>query len=928
MRRWSSTTVADRLDFSCGGRFGENPALVQLQQEGVARICNILGRNEGVAYLADEVGLGKTMQALGVISCLFADHPHARVLVIAPREVVQNGWKNEHERFRTYVAKKPMPGVSSFENLRNWLREFPSNPSISLLRHPSFSRPLYQSDIPWPNAVANLGLPNIRFRPHVNANPQQASWNYNLAFAEDVNTWLKFEHARFDLVVVDEAQCLRNLDGQQTNSVLLELLKDRVDRWLFLSATPAHSGVANIATVMNRYPGRGSLIHIPDDLGNNAKAVQVALKRYMVRRPRTFTVQGRKLHKRQYRLDDDTSLALQCDGSLDTLSIALTQKRLVGLLGQDGGYRFRTGYIASFESLEDSLRHRTSIHRPSMEAEDGDPLSEGTDFVGDRHVRSDSGQAPDEGFVTQISRDFSDRFGIGLPHPKIDGVERDLAQAAFGNGAPDKPGGVKTVVFCRRLSSVRILRERLMKRYLHGIEERCRSTWGLVLDWDQDLTPINGGIVKGEQSVGEASDAVLEETEAPDDNLNRLRVAQRPGKWLFNFRASFADGQRNALFFELNWFRWLCSIGGVDPNEAARAVPLAVWNASTAAATRSEKRYRREQARFLVWRCLEHHAQQVFRLDSVRAGELVDALRPILQDEQAEARAASAPISPDPTHPEHDLLLFESLWTRAESRRLLRLPAADDWQDIESIHWRKIVATVLSQYTRLSDVLIDLRCSEIRGASDNTSMLDVFEQWLLAGSADALRLLRVWRDWCEHYRLIFSSAVGDLTSQEPKELASQNSFPFLTNLDPVVGVTGGSGGHKLAVCQFNTPGMPYVMVGTDTIREGVNLHLFCDRVMHYGMPWTPGDLEQRIGRVDRFFGRIERRLERDGLSARLEITYPHLRDTIEARQIESLRIRRRNVEALVDDEFSGGNQEDGQFVEIDTPLRAPKKSRR
>ena len=207
-------------------------------------------------------------------------------------------------------------------------------------------------------------------------------------------------------------------------------------------------------------------------------------------------------------------------------------------------------------------------------------------------------------------------------------------------------------------------------------------------------------------------------------------------------------------------------------------------------------------------------------------------------------------------------------------------------------------------------------------------MLDVFERWLLAGSADALRLLRVWRDWCEHYRLIFSSAVGDLTSQKPKELARQNSFPFLTNLDPVVGVTGGSGGHKLAVCQFNTPGMPYVMVGTDTIREGVNLHLFCDRVMHYGMPWTPGDLEQRIGRVDRFFGRIERRLERDGLSARLEIAYPHLRDTIEARQIESLRIRRRNVEALVDDEFSGGNQEDGQFVEIDTPLRAPKKSQR
>jgi hypothetical protein len=152
-----------------------------------------------------------------------------------------------------------------------------------------------------------------------------------------------------------------------------------------------------------------------------------------------------------------------------------------------------------------------------------------------------------------------------------------------------------------------------------------------------------------------------------------------------------------------------------------------------------------------------------------------------------------------------------------------------------------------------------------------------------------------------------------------------NAFEFMTSFDPIVAVTGGSGGHKRAVCQFNTPGMPYVMVGTDTIREGVNLHLFCDRVMHYGLPWTAGDLEQRIGRVDRFFGRIERRLQHESPDAKLEVAYPHLADTIEVLQIENLRARRREAAEAVDGDFA--DQMDDGRVEVDMPMRA-KASRR
>jgi hypothetical protein len=98
MKRWSVDRVADMLDFSCGNRFGATSAMVRMQTEGVAAVCEIL-RKRHVAYLADEVGLGKTMQALGVAACLSQGRTLPRVLVMSPRKLVQNAWQAEHARF-------------------------------------------------------------------------------------------------------------------------------------------------------------------------------------------------------------------------------------------------------------------------------------------------------------------------------------------------------------------------------------------------------------------------------------------------------------------------------------------------------------------------------------------------------------------------------------------------------------------------------------------------------------------------------------------------------------------------------------------------------------------------------------------------------------------------------------------------------------
>src|SRR5438046_9549020 len=57
---------------------------------------------------------------------------------------------------------------------------------------------------------------------------------------------------------------------------------------------------------------------------------------------------------------------------------------------------------------------------------------------------------------------------------------------------------------------------------------------------------------------------------------------------------------------------------------------------------------------------------------------------------------------------------------------------------------------------------------------------------------------------------------------------------------------------------FNLPGPPYVLLCTKIAREGIDLHLWCRRVVQYDLEWNPALMEQQIGIVDRI-GSLSRR---------------------------------------------------------------------
>jgi len=84
------------------------------------------------------------------------------------------------------------------------------------------------------------------------------------------------------------------------------------------------------------------------------------------------------------------------------------------------------------------------------------------------------------------------------------------------------------------------------------------------------------------------------------------------------------------------------------------------------------------------------------------------------------------------------------------------------------------------------------------------------------------------------------------------------------------------------------PGYPYVLVTTDILKEGEDLHLYCKDVYHYGIAWNPSDMEQRTGRIDRINSACYFGLKDDDektFDNSLQVFYPYLADTLEVNQV-------------------------------------------
>ncbi len=778
------------IDFS--GRSEAARAFAGDQLEGAVALYNMLVE-QGCAYLADEVGMGKTYVALGVVGLLRHFQPGARVLYIAPRENIQNKWHKELRNFTRNNWRlrdnrvKTLQGGPVVEpvlcpSLADLLHQVVRNANRDfLLRLPSFSlaippgklrarRRALLRELPW-SELAELDLRRAVHQPQL----------FKDAYARALNAVLP----EFDLVVVDEAHNLKHGYGPRVaarNRVLALALGrpdpqvplhrgggPRARRVLLLSATPLEGDFVELWNQLDVLGCGERLAELADPELDPAAGRRLA-RRVLVRRLARLDIGGRKHTKNMVRREWRGGGVARFDEPLaggddhQRLIVALVQKKVTDALARQGrrqgrGFKrsFQIGMLASFESFLQTAKVRRSApdagDDADDDADDAAAAFDGAAQTDDRFER----EGLDTPSVDRIAAGYRRRFGRSMPHPKMDAVAAAAAAAMLR--------GEKTLIFVRRVASVAELAEKIGERYddwLRGYLHR--HTRGRV------RSQIEGAFERyRDQRRRHTTREDLARSGGPrpgahgrDDSGDRdtffawfFRGAGRDRRLLSAaaFRRNRLDSDSGALSTLLldNHLVWL--LGDAEPLRR-----LAAATGRDPATLRSRLRdeayrlFRRDskQRSYALQRVYLAYQEAVLRLLAEQNNDLGHRAG-VLLAEVYPRRPADQPATPEdfPGQAEHYLqrrTLFTALAERPGLRHAL-WPQPDDGGDFrEALRERELRRELLASAIRLGHPFIDLW---LQAAARLLSLAIGKRQ---AGDRDGQQLIADYLDALEHQR--------------------------------------------------------------------------------------------------------------------------------------------------------------------------------
>jgi len=937
------------LDF--GKRIERHRAEEQLR--GAVAIHNIL-REHRVAYLADEVGMGKTYVALGALALFRHFEPNFRVLVLAPRENIQRKWQKELTNFAAHNVK--------FDDLR--VRALDGRPARALVSCDSILELVHETSID-PNrdffarmssfslAHEDTAAGRARLRDPLR---ELLPWLRDEVFEARDQATFKRRYAqalccalpKFDLVIVDEAHNLKHgfLGSSAARNQVLGLAfgrpspegapnqrlfpgyGPRAGRVLFISATPLEETYRHIWNQLDLFGLSSGFDALREEGVLESRKKEVAA-RFLVRRVTSIQISGREHTKNMYRREWRAGGVGQHDEPIlvtdvrQRLLVALVQKKVSELLsGQQFNNSFQIGMLASFESfLETAKLKREGDASPVFD--DG----EQTDVVRER-------DGIDVHALNGLARSYRQKFGREMPHPKMDAVVDSLASAWTT--------GKKALVFVRRVASVKELKRKLDERYDDWLIPHLRAR--LPEPMREQLDDI---VTLYRREKADADATKRDEVSAPRDLLRAgVDVDDSGGTdtffaWFFrgegpkrvlsgaNVQARFikASGAFSTFFADNH----VMDLLGAEPDGVLRALAgaLGLSEADTADKVRERAaKYLSRKAK-VATRASRMEAAQAAALELLRdcAGSDAAARAGVIWDERYRNSVAHEPARMAPPELASALerrTFFTEL--RRPERTTLRAriwpgpsaPASSPEVFRERFREQVLRAELLAAAARLGHAFIGLYIVAMAGrttlalgrapgrvhAVDDPDErderdLDVGSERLIGGYLDLLESeLRAEqpRPWgavdelaeiAANFDLILDVNAPDARNRSLDE-SSRDLARILRQQHPTGGMSGTV--NQTMVRQFRMPGYPFVLVTTDLLQEGEDLHTFCSSVLHYGISWTPSAMEQRIGRIDRVRSQSDRRLSSLDREASgdelLQVHFPYLQDTIEVLQVE------------------------------------------
>ena len=944
------------IDFAPSGE-DRDKAFGSQQRDGTVATFNMLARN-GCAYLADEVGMGKTYVALGVMSLLRYFDPHARIVVIAPRENIQRKWVKE---LRNFVGRnwrvvgnrvKSLQGGPVWEpvvcgSLAEFAREALVNQDRDFfLRMTSFSIRLSDPEDRQRTRSTLLGnVPWLESR-HV---PNYTREGFRDAFAVALNGAVP----EADLVICDEAHNLKHgfsADGSTRNRVMglafghpegdafgQPWYRRKARRVLLLSATPFEDDYAAIRNqlavfgfgdaMLEGANGEASVsVAALEDPETNEDEKRRVAQRLLIRRVSGLRIAGRLHTKNMYRREwrrgglKNHDEPIKIEDPKQRLIVALMQKKVAEVLQTEQfNNQFQIGMLSSFESFLQSVK--TARRRDQEE-----PVFDGEEQRRGLSDRERDGIDTDA--IGEVVRSYREVFGTALPHPKLDTTAAALS-GAFVTGE-------KALVFVRRVATVGELAAKLDESFDAWIRARMEARLpSLHEEVGALFERYASERLRRPEEIEAASNGDTDLTNEHEriDQRDDLEEDDEGGAesffaWFFRGDGpsdvlSGAAFQKNRLSSTSSAYAtlfeddYVASLLGVEAGDVLESLARVLGEPHERCAEQLRplaygffrERSRRQDG---YPRLYVYEGYQVAGLALLRdfEGEIGEQAKVMLEERFPDVRpTAQEPPSGFPA-PDAGLGLttvFSELRRRPELRKLL-WPADSVGGDFRATFRRQEQRReLLSAMARLGAPYIDLYLLAIgrigsfslrqRRETESAAELAVDFVSLLEqqqGGAPGFHAFHELSQAAEAFDHLVSVNFPEAPSRPLPELARLYGITLQKQV-PVGRMSGGV--NQRLVRQFRMPGYPLVLVTTDVLQEGEDLHTFCRCVVHYGIAWTPSAMEQRTGRVDRIGGLVQRRLDGSPEPAAadnlIQVYYPHLRDTVELLQVRRV-LRRLN----------------------------------
>jgi hypothetical protein len=859
---WINFDASDEAwQYGCG----DPKSMPSIQTEGVAYLWNLLATRR-VALLADEVGMGKTFQALGVAALLWRLKPHAKVLVMAPNRDICLHWQREFSAFAKHHYRRaddrvkangsdePVPEIVIHTSLRDLATE------IEIQSNSKSYGSLYLTTI--------HALSGLTESSEAKLNKQ----NEARRAAGDIHQRIlrALGGEGFDLIVIDEAHYFRNPQGgTQRVAAAKAFFGDKdsriAKRALMLTATPSHTRLDDIGNIL-RYFVESKAIEQNDP-------AEALMRKFALRRFRRMAGNGVSYTKHQYRREVATACEFT-DRPEAEMFFALYQRNLIHKLGVlEERRRLLYGFLEGLESA--GAQSETSSDKCGDEESDD--------------AAKDFNQAVDSTLLRDMAGQYRDIFGTAPDHPKYGRLVTQCAPASLFPMPKDRPlYEDKHLVFVRRIPSVRELTGRINEHYDGLLALELCAALGIEAD-DSRVKEwrLTSWSREGFNKMLAAKPPSTTETHQDDDENTDVGE-----------EADTRDGYLRSKIADLFATKKATNDPSSQPTDCSR-FSLSLRRAISIHAMFMEPASDYMKAPY-HWH-FEYRQNDKPRADYVKAAQVERMSR-----HAAFSRAAVAkPPSAEATR-ENYCAPIETMWS-------LVFPWLSDKQRATLSYWAKErpkIAENFSNYIQAGFLFASPVIIELYGWHKR------FDRMLEEPGEEIANAQRRYRMFVEYAReriegsllLRYFGTALDTFEQLCEKLIDhkvddwQSGWRTLTTLtNPAWYASGESSSRQHLILGFNSPFYPNTLVTTSVFQEGVNLHLQCRQVHHYGIAWTPGDNEQRVGRVDRLFGKVNCLLaEGPAGSVTLDINYPYLKDSFDEDQLGSFIERKFAVEEKMD----------------------------